>query len=81
MKEEVLPFPFADSTQVRAPCSSGFLFAMVSPTSVPMSIGDSTIAMKCRYGIDTRIPPFELPTLKDLVITIDVKEFLIINET
>jgi hypothetical protein len=40
-----------------------------------------TIAMKCRYGIDTRIPPFEPAKLKDLVITIDPKAFLIINET
>jgi hypothetical protein len=37
--------------------------------------------MNCRYGIDTRILPFELAKLKDLVITTDPKMFPIINET
>jgi len=80
VKQKVLSFPLADSTQIRTPCCSTIFFTMVNPTPVPSRIGVLTIAMKCRYGIDTRILPFELAKLKDLVITIDPKAFLIINQ-
>ena len=53
---------------------------MVNPTPVPSRIGGLTIAMKWRYGTDTRISPFEPAKVKALVITIDPKAFLMINE-
>jgi len=81
VKEKVLPFPMADSTQTRTPCCSTICFIMVNPSPAPFRIGGLTIAMQCRYGIDTGILPSELPKLKDLVVAIDPKAFLSINET